>query len=216
MKHVFAVTIGLLLLSVSVWAEPMYVSDIMKITLRTGPSADHRVIAMLQSGQAVEVITSEGEWTQVKLADGNEGWVISRLLTSDKPKILLFEQTAAKNKALIAQLSDLIDKNNNFQEATKKLENELTLLKKKLQETVHAYEMLQKDSSEILALQSKYKKSARELDVQVRKAMEMEAQIETIRSHQNIKWFLIGAGVLFVGFILGLISKRQRRRLMVF
>jgi len=215
MKNFIVVGISLLLFSVSVQAETMYVADIVKITLRTGPGADHRVVAMLQTGQEVETLRSEDEWTLVKLASGKEGWVISRLLTSDKPKTVLLEQTVEKSKALAAQVSDLTNKNQKLSEANKGLENQLVQLQKKLEETGRAYEELQKESSEFLNLQSKYKKSAQELDVQVKKAVELEAEIEKLSSNRNVKWFLIGAAVLLVGFLLGLSTKRQRRRYMM-
>ena len=215
MKNFIVVGIWLLLFSVPVQAEMMYVSDIVKITLRTGPGADHRVIGMLQSGQEVEVFKSEDEWTQVKLTNGKQGWVLSSLLTSDKPKILLLDQTTEKNKALISQISDLTNNNNELSEANKGIENELAQLKKKLQETGRSYETLQKESSEFLALQSKYKKSAQGLDAQVKKANELEAEMRKLKSNQNIKWFLIGAGVLLLGFLLGLSAKRERRRYMI-
>lgn len=215
MKNFIVVGIWLLLFSVPVQAETMYVSDIVKITLRTGPGADHRVIGMLQSGQDVEVLKSEDEWTQVKLTNGKQGWVLSSLLTSNKPKILLLDQTTEKNKAFVNQISDLTNKNNELTEVNKGLENELAQLKKKLQETDRSYETLQKESSEFLALQSKYKKSAQGLDAQIRKANELEAEIGKLKSNQKIKWFLIGAGVLLLGFLLGLSAKRERRRYMV-
>jgi len=215
MKNFIVVVICLLLFSVPVQAETMYISDIVKITLRTGPGADHRVIGMLQSGQQVEVLKSEEEWTQVQLTSGKQGWVLSSLLTSDKPKILLLDQTTEKNKALINQISDLINKNKELTELNKGIENELAQLKKKVQETGLSYETLQKEASEFLALQSKYKKSAQELEVQVKKERELEAEIGKLKSNQSIKWFLIGAGVLLLGFLLGLSAKRQRRRYMV-
>ena len=215
MKNFIVVVICLLLFSVPVQAETMYISDIVKITLRTGPGADHRVIGMLQSGQQVEVLKSEEEWTQVQLTNGKQGWVLSSLLTSDKPKILLLDQTTEKNKALINQISDLINKNKELTELNKGIENELAQLKKKVQETGLSYETLQKEASEFLALQSKYKKSAQELEVQVKKERELEAEIGKLKSNQSIKWFLIGAGVLLLGFLLGLSAKRQRRRYMV-
>lgn len=215
MKNFIVVGICLLLFSIPVQAETMYVSDIVKITLRSGPGADHRVLAMLQSGQGVEVLKAENEWTEVKTADGKQGWVISRLLTATKPKILLLDQTAEKNKALADQISDLTIKNKELKEVNKGLENELGQLKKKLQETSLSYETLQRESAEFLALQSKYKKSAQELELQVKKTNELEAEKGKLESHQNIKWFLIGAGVLLLGFLLGLSAKHQRRRYMV-
>ena len=215
MKNFIVVGVLLLLFSVPVQAETMYISDIVKITMRSGPGADQRVIGMLQSGQEVEVLKSEDEWTQVNLTDGKQGWVLSRLLTPNKPKILLLDQTTEKNKALIQKISDLTNKNNSLTEINKGIENELAQLKKKLQETVRSYETLQKESSEFLALQSKYKKSVQELTAQVKKTNELEAEIGKLKSDLKIKWFLIGVGVLLLGFLLGLSAKRQRRLYMV-
>lgn len=203
---------GLLFLSTPVPAETMYVSDIVRITLRVGPGADHPVIAMLESSQEVEVLQSENEWSQVRLSDGKEGWVLSRLLTSDKPKILLLDQTVEKNQALMRQVSDLTNENKELAEINKKIENELAQLKKKLQETSSAYETLQKESAEFLTLQSKYEKSTRELETFVNKTDELDAEIKRLTSRQNILWFSVGAGVLLLGFLLGLIVKRQPRR----
>ncbi len=216
MKNFIVVGVWLLLFSVPVQAETMYISDIVNITLRMGPGADHRVIGMLQSGQEVEVLKSEDEWTLVNLTDGKQGWVLSRLLTPNKPKILLLDQTTEKNKALIQKISDLTNKNNLLTETNKGIENELAQLKKNLQEIGRSYETLQKESSEFLALQSKYKKSAQELTAQgIKKANELEAEIGKLKSDLKIKWFLIGAGVLLLGFLLGLSAKRQRRLYMV-
>jgi SH3 domain protein len=215
MKNFIVVGVWLLLFSVPVQAETMYISDIVNITLRMGPGADHRVIGMLQSGQEVEVLKSEDEWTLVNLTDGKQGWVLSRLLTPNKPKILLLDQTTEKNKALIQKISDLTNKNNLLTETNKGIENELAQLKKNLQEIGRSYETLQKESSEFLALQSKYKKSAQELTAQDKKANELEAEIGKLKSDLKIKWFLIGAGVLLLGFLLGLSAKRQRRLYMV-
>ena len=60
------------------WATHAYVSDFFKITLRTGPSNDNKIIAMLPSGEPVDVLESNDDWTHVRLPERregiNEGW----------------------------------------------------------------------------------------------------------------------------------------------
>ena len=40
------------------WAERAYVTDSLEITLRTGPSTEHRVMATLSSGTSLEILGS--------------------------------------------------------------------------------------------------------------------------------------------------------------
>jgi len=204
-----------LLVSVHAYAETMYVSDIVKITLRTGPGTDHRVIAMLQSGQSVEALNAGEEWTQVRLPNGKEGWVLNRLLTEEKPKVLLLEQMREKNNTLSTRLSELLNENKSLIETNERLETELGQQQTNLKELSQSYETLKKESSEFLTIQKEYKKSAADLAKQIKKATEMEAELRKLRLNHNIKWFLIGAGVLLFGFLIGFSAKRQRRRYMV-
>jgi len=215
MKKIILAVACLLLFSVPVYADSMYVSGIVKITLRSGPGTDNRVIGMVESGQAVDVLQKGEEWCQVRLSDGKEGWVLSRLLTPDKPRILLLEETAEKNKALVRQFAELADKNKGMAEENRELANELAKLKARLGEAEHSYAKLQQDASDFITLRSKYQKSARDLDAQIKKADELEQKLRKLRSDRNLWWFLVGAGVLLAGFLLGLSAKRQRRRYVI-
>ena len=68
------------------WAAKAYVTDSVEITLRTGPSNENKITAMLFSGRPLEVLGTQGEWSQVKvLDDGKEGWVVSRYLVTRLP-----------------------------------------------------------------------------------------------------------------------------------
>jgi len=68
------------------WAAKAYVTDYFEVTLRTGPSNENKIIAMLFSGRPLEVLDTRGEWSQVKVLDGGkEGWVLSRYLVTRLP-----------------------------------------------------------------------------------------------------------------------------------
>jgi SH3 domain protein len=68
------------------WAAREYVTDSFEITLRTGLGTDKKIIRMLSSGQPVDVVSTEGEWTLVRLPGSDkEGWVVSRYLINRLP-----------------------------------------------------------------------------------------------------------------------------------
>ena len=37
-------------------AESMYVTDLIKLTLRSGPSTDYKILDVIESGQQVEIL----------------------------------------------------------------------------------------------------------------------------------------------------------------
>jgi SH3 domain protein len=71
------------------WATRAYVTDFFEITLRTRPSIENKVIAMIPTGQPAEILSSSEGWSHVRLLgskEGNkEGWVLSRFLVDRPP-----------------------------------------------------------------------------------------------------------------------------------
>ncbi|MCJ7541033.1 MAG: hypothetical protein MUO88_15375, partial [Desulfobacterales bacterium] len=74
-----------------------------------------------------------------------------------------------------------------------------------------SYETLKRESKQFLDLQAKYKESTSKLAAQTQKAEKYEDELTKLLWNKNIKWFLGGAGVLILGFIIGFSTKRQRR-----
>lgn len=210
-RHIF-MGIFFLLISTTGYAETRYISGIIQITLRTGPGIDHRVIAMIRSGQEVEIINEGEEWTQIKLLNEKEGWVLTRFLTEKKPRSIILEQAEQKNKNLTLQMTKLLEENAKLKEGKKQIQSELSHSKKMLAKVAKSYEILKEESSDFIEIKTKYKKSASDLDEQIKKANRMEEELKRLQLHNNIKWFLSGAGVLLFGFLVGLSAKRQRRR----
>jgi SH3 domain protein len=71
------------------WATRAYVTDSFEITLRTGPSNENKVIAIISTGQTVEILETREGWSYVRLLNGEEdnkeGWVLSRFLIDRPP-----------------------------------------------------------------------------------------------------------------------------------
>ncbi len=204
--------LNLCLFTTGVSAETMYISDNLKITLRSGPSTENKILAVLQSGQVIEVVDLGDEWTQVRLANGKEGWVLSRYLTPNATHNLRLEHLQGKHKNLTAQAAALVEENNKLKAESKKLRTEFAANQKQLQKTSADYETLKSESAEFITLKANYERTAAQLIEETAKAKKLEEQVTKMEMSYAIRWFLAGSAVLIVGFLIGFSTKRQRRR----
>jgi SH3 domain protein len=208
--------LGLVLLfclfSASVYGETMYVSDVLKLTLRTGPSIENKIISVIDSGQMMEVVKFGDEWSQVQLPNGKEGWVLSRYLTTNETHNIKLERLEAKHKNLMIQAAELLEENNRLKAENKRFSTESKANQKQFVKTQADYEALKAEAAEFITLKANYKRAASQLAEQTAKAKQLEEELSSLEMNTYIKWFLAGSGVLIVGFLIGFSTKRQRRR----
>lgn len=195
-KYLIIATCFIIVFSGLGFAESKYVTDITKITMRSAPDNEHKIIAMLKSGTIVNVLEKSGSWSKVRTKDGKEGWALTRFLVSEKPAVVLVRTLERNNKKLIDQHAAL------------KIEN-TTLLEtnKKLTEIEEKYIELEKGAKHFLELKTEYQKIKKEYDDQ----QEMISSFEDNYKNKIMIWFLIGAGVFVFGVLLGMGAKKKRR-----
>ena len=207
---------GLLLLlslfAAAAGAETMYVSDMLKLTLRTGPSIENKILAVIESGQQLELIEAGEEWSRVQLPNGQEGWVLSRYLTPNETSNVKLERLQEQHKNLTAQAAELLEENKMLKAENEKLRAEFEANQEAMVKSRNDYETLKAESAEFLTLKSKYTTAVSQLTEQTDRAQKLEEQLTQLEMNTYIKWFLAGSGVLIVGFIIGFSTKRQRRR----
>jgi len=194
------------------FAETMYVSDVLKLTVRDGKGTAGKIIAVVQSGQTVEVLQPEDEWALVKLDDGQEGWVLNRYLTGKVTNNIKLQWLKKKHKTLTAQSATLLEERVKLKEENKKFKTELDKFQKEAQDLKISYGTLKTESADYINLKSKYTKTAAQLSEYKKKSELFEKELTKLEFKQTVRWLLTGAGVLLLGFILGFSTKRQRRR----
>ncbi len=212
MKQIVLIVSFLVLTSGIASAETMFVSDRMEITLRTGPGSDRKIISMLKSDEVVDVLETENGWSRVQLPDGKEGWAITRFLTSDRPSRITLEAFKQEYDKFLAEITDLRQKNNSLTDEKQQLSKELKQNKNRSTELSRSFETLKTESAGFIQLQLDYKNAMTALKQQTQRASELDTEVGKLKWNQNIRWFLSGAGVLLLGFIIGFSTKRQRRR----
>ncbi|MCF8091213.1 MAG: TIGR04211 family SH3 domain-containing protein [Desulfotignum sp.] len=177
-------------------AQQMYVSPVTRITMRTGPGVEHKIVAMLESGNRIEVLEYKSDWSLVRTDNEKQGWVLTRFLTDEQPLTIQVEKLRKENERLAAALEKSREEN---QALTKK--------NAALKNIEEKYRKLEKESADFLKLDARYK-------ALLKLSEDQKQQIETLKGNLNdeeILWFLSGAGVFIVGLILGLSTRKKKR-----
>ncbi len=195
------------------WAAQAYVTDSFEITLRTGPSTENKIVAMLSSGRPVDVLDTQGEWSQVKvLDDGKEGWAISRYLVTRLP----WEVQAGRLKEQVASLSAKLNRlENGLAGESQQRQGFATELKRKTEELdalTKEHQELKKGAEGYLTLKTLYEASEKDLRVAKSELSKVTEENKNLRSSQENRWFLSGALVLLCGLLIGGIAGRQQKK----
>jgi len=213
MKQIILIVISLIALFTLAHAETMYVGDMVNITVRTGPGTEHKIITMVKSGQQVEVLQPDIHWSEVRLKNGKQGWVLNRFLTMEKPCGLLLESLEKKYKASLDENApsqlEIIEE---IKTENARLKTELAERDKSLDAFQKSYNTLRIESADFLALKSDHKSVREQFASTKEKNKQLEHSLQEIQKRQDILWVLCGAGILIIGFIIGCFSFRGKRR----
>lgn len=190
----------------SAWAKSFYVTDKLQVTVRSGPTVENKVIALLESGDQVQLLeTNDKNWAKVQLDSGKQGWMISRYLQEDKTAALKLSEIDPQAKNLMAKVGELESEN-------QRLKAELAQAKSQSGTLEKDYNKLKKESSDVISLKKQHQNLKQEFAQQAKRLDQVSAEAESLRFGSSLKWFLSGAGVLFVGWMIGLAMGRRKKR----
>lgn len=213
----------------TVWAETLYISDQLVVSLREQPQNGSASITYLKTDTGVEVLEEAGEFIKARTKEGKVGYILKKYLTSSTPKTTIINNLQKERDRLAAKAGELkqqvdtttsqIDKSQKelseqLAEARKEasaLKDELTKSQAELKQISQAYEELQHDAGEVIAIteeRDQLRKSNQELSATI---ATLDEEVVELTKTGVIKWFLAGAGVLFFGWIIGKASGNRRR-----
>lgn len=152
--------IGVLaLLPIVAAAETAYVTDNLKLGLYEAEDTSGRAFDTLDSGQSMEVLIQGGNYANVRLPDGTEGWVKSAYLVSDKPAKLIVEETAAERDALAAELEQAKQAFAEPAATIDALRSETSSLTEQLENAQGEVAVLREENASIQGMKEQYKGS---------------------------------------------------------
>ena len=204
----------LLLCAAAADAQTRYVSDSLIITVRTGPSTQNSVTRNLGSGDRVEVLEElpDDGYSRVRLADGEEGWVLSRYLQTELTAALRLV-TATRELAEAGQSAD------SLQGQATELETDLIATRQALDEAEASRERLETELADIrsvsasaIATRDQNQRLTARVSNLTAEADLAEMEVRELSSRNRQSWFIVGASVLLGGIVIGLVAPSLRRK----
>jgi len=193
-------------------AQTHYITEKIQVTFRTGPAMDRKIIAMLNSGQALEIVERGDEWSLIRLPSGREGWVLTRLIQDEPPAKMQLAQLKERYDALLAQAGVPTEALKNLEKEKAALTRNLAQVRQQLSALTDAHDQLKMAAADAEAIREHRDRLAKELVAARTRNDALTREITTARSRNTIWWFVAGAGVLLLGFIIGLSMRSRRRR----
>ncbi len=193
-------------------ADTRYITDRFKVTMRSGESATHKIVRMLTSGTAVEVMSENPAtgYSQIRTGTGKTGYVLTRQLMPQagardrlaRAEVRLKELQEEPGK-LSAKLARLQEKHQQLNTAHKKLQGQKKGLERELETLRRTAANAIRISNERNELRSSVKTLTRDLE-------DVKQENRDLHNQTAQNWFMIGAGVIILGIILGLLLPHLR------
>jgi SH3 domain protein len=193
-------------------AKTMFISEEFEVTMRTGPGNDRKIVAMVPTGREVELINKGAEWSEVRLPNGREGWILNRFLTEQAPSALQLARLETRHTEAQAKLKDQQKKLADVTAENQALMTQLKQAQEALAGTQGNFEKLQKDSADFIKFKTEYEKNRKELIETREKAEKFESQLSRLAGSQLYEGMLYGGGLIIFGFVAGWILKKPKRR----
>ena len=152
--------IGVLaLLPLMAVADTAYVTDNLRLGLHAAEDTSDRAFRVLESGQPMEVLLNAGNYANVRLPDGTEGWVKTGYLVDVKPAKLIVAETMAERDALVTELAEAKAAFSDPAATIENLQGEATNLQVQLDSAQSQITELQAENASIQGMKERYRGS---------------------------------------------------------
>jgi SH3 domain protein len=187
-------------------AENTYsvVSEFEEVPVRSGKGTEYKILALLKNGEAITSLEEDVYWIKARTSTGKEGWVLKRYLSS----------TSSPDDALTLpntkpQTTEQPEKTSPSQNQSVKAIVAETTGRPTPSPAQQPHPQQQRESLNPVQIEQS---AGNELVELKNKLVALDNENKKLREDKRIEWFLAGGGVFFIGWLLGLISSKVRRR----
>ncbi len=206
------VTLVLVSLAVSAYAETRYISDELAAPMRRGPSIGYKIIhAGLPSGTPLEILGEDKEagFTQVRMQNGTDGWVPTQFLTAEP---IARDRLAAATKrieSLTAELTNLRQSMKAEQSARSSAEGSSSESSKQVKQLQTELGEIRRVSADAVATYEENQTLKAQTEQLQTTTNDQLRQITSLKSNELQMWLVAGGGLVVLGLILGVVIKSR-------
>ncbi len=232
-RLVAAFLVAAALLPAAVAADTRYIADVLLVNLRDRPDPAANTLRLLRTGEALEVLEAQPGFLRVRTEQGEEGWVAEQYATAELPKALVVVKLQEEVSRLRARLRDLEGARDQVaaeleaarrthSSSSTELQAELSAARgeaertaRELQDVRQKYQSLTEASKHVTEVTEERDRLRAENQKLSAAVASLDAEKGSLTRSWAIRWFLAGAGVLLVGWVLGAITRKKKARFSV-
>lgn len=199
-------------------AETRYVVDQIIVNFRDGKGKQASTIKNLKTGTMLEVLDEDATHVRARIKSGEEGYVLKQYVTKKTPSAHVIAQLERSQARLKKELEQLKTTSASSIELKNSAENELAELDKTLAKTREELNLLKKKhedlrfkSEHIVQLSEEKELLDAEHSALLTEVQQLRKENEGFQRSNATRWFLAGAGVFLFGWLIGKISRKNRR-----
>ena len=206
--------LALVSISSTALAATRYITDEFEVTMRSGTSTSNNILQLLKSGEAVSILEEEVDtnYSLVETEAGKKGYVLSRyLIDSPSAKILLSQLQVRSSKQKEANTLLLSE----IQQLQVELETERsdsTSLRGTLLATENELSSVRDAAENTLSIVDQNKQLKTSVDNLTQNNLALSEENKALKDNSNMDWFIRGAGISLIAFVLGILITRIRWR----
>jgi SH3 domain protein len=223
--NVLKISIYLVLLSFSCLAlttQPLaavgdvnYISDVLNVPLRSGPSTAHRIIHRgIPSGTQLTILATDEEagFTQIRTASGTEGWVTSQYLIGEPIARVKLAAAEKRLQGLKAEIDKERETRASIQAEHKETEATNRTLNSQVQALAKELEELKRISADPINEHALNVELTQQNTRLLGEVDELSSMTRRLKDNVQLEWLLYGGGLVLIGLLLGVAIKARPRQ----
>lgn len=192
-----------------------YISDVLNVPLRSGPSTAHRIIHRgLPSGTQLTVlaIDEEAGFTQVRTDGGLEGWVTSQYLIGEPIARVKLATAEKRLRSFKAELDKEREARTSIQSEYKESEANNRALNSQVQALTKELEELKRISADPINEHARNVELTQQNQRLVGEVDELSSMNRRLKDNVQREWLLYGGALVLIGLLIGVVIKARPRQ----
>jgi SH3 domain protein len=192
-----------------------YISDVLTVPLRSGPSTKHRILHRgLPSGTSLTVLATDEEagFTQVKTDGGMEGWVRSQYLIGKPIARVKLAAAEKRLQGLKAKIDKERELRTSIESKYKETESKNQTLHSQVQTLTDELAELKIISADPINEHARNVKLTRQNNRLAEEVDELSSKTRRLENNIQLEWLLYGGALVLIGLLLGVAIKARPRK----
>lgn len=193
-------------------ADTWHVKPSSEVPIRSGQGTDYKILAVVADGLKVEILEENDPWAKVRTPGGTEGWMLKRYLSSDPPLSQAVISLKTRNAELETEKEEMSGQLVEVSAAHTRSEEELQACIVERDTVQQEYQALREDTADVIKIKKTLSAKIQETQEAKQKLAAMEQENSELKRNTALMWFLAGGFLLIIGWIIGMMSGRSRKR----